>query len=136
MANEKLTFNCISIMLHSKDYDVWYVERKNTDAPWSKPINLGKPVNTGHNEFYPSVSKNNNLYFTSDSPESKGKDDIFFSPWENEKYLQPLLLSDSINTEGYEFNSFVSQDESYLIFSGYNRKDGFGSGDLYISYHK
>ncbi len=117
-----------------KDYDIWYVERTNKNSPWSKPKNIGSPINTENNEFYPSLSKNKNMYFTSDSPESKGKDDIFFSQWDGTKYLPPISLSDSINTEGYEFNSYIAPDESYLIFSGYNRPDGLGSGDLYISF--
>ena len=45
-----------------------------------------------------------------------------------------MSLDESINTEDYEFNAYVSHDESFIIFSGYNRNDGYGSGDLYISY--
>ncbi|MCP4456601.1 MAG: hypothetical protein GY816_01025 [Cytophagales bacterium] len=117
-----------------KDFDIWYVERKNIDSDWGNPTNMGAPINTEHNEFYASIAHNNNLYFTSDNPIAKGKDDILFSAWEDGKYSDPISLSDSINTAGYEFNSFISPDESYLIFSGYSRADGLGSGDLYISY--
>ncbi|MEE9431732.1 MAG: hypothetical protein V3V16_11865 [Melioribacteraceae bacterium] len=117
-----------------KDFDIWFVERKNINTDWSKPINMGLPINTERNEFYPSVANNNNLYFTSDLSSSKGKDDIFFSRWHNNFYSTPVSLSDSINTTGYEFNSYIAPDESFIIFSGYNRKDGLGSGDLYISY--
>lgn len=119
-----------------KDFDIWYVERANKNSDWSAPVNLGPPVNTEHNEFYPSLSTNKNLYFTSDPPDSKGKDDIYFSPWQDGKYAKPISLSDSINSTGYEFNAFIAPDESFLLFSGYNREDGQGSGDLYISYHK
>ena len=35
-----------------KDFDIWYVERKSIKAEW------GAPVNSEHNEFYPSLSKN------------------------------------------------------------------------------
>jgi len=118
----------------TKDFDIWYVERKTLESEWSEPINLGEPINTSGNEFYPSISSSNNLYFTSDGTVSKGKDDIYFSKFENGKFSSPVSLDSTINTEGYEFNAFVSPDESFLIFTGYNRKDGFGSGDLYISY--
>jgi len=118
----------------SKDFDIWYVERSSIDTEWGLPVNLGAPINTNHNEFYPSVSQQNNMYFTSDRPTSKGKDDIFCSTWNNNKYSEPFSLSESINSVGYEFNAYVSFDESYLIFSAYKRKDGFGSGDLYISF--
>jgi hypothetical protein len=117
-----------------KDYDIWYVERTNLKSDWSTPKNLGSPVNTSNNEFYPSLAKNGNLYFTSDGSKSLGKDDIFFSKWENNTYSEPTALGLNINSAGYEFNAFVSPDEIFLIFTGYNRTEGFGSGDLFISY--
>ncbi len=115
-----------------KDYDIWYVERKSLSEPWGPPINMGTSVNSDKNEFYPSIASNKNLYFTSDRSDSKGKDDIFFSAWNGETYDEPQSLSESINSEGYEFNAYISPSESFLIFSGYNRKDGLGSADLYI----
>jgi hypothetical protein len=117
-----------------KDFDIWYVQRENKNSEWSNPINLGGPINSTANEFYPSIADNNNFYFTCDERSTKGKDDIFFSKWENGKYSDPISLNDSINSDGYEFNAFVAPDESYIIFTAYQREDGFGSGDLYISY--
>ena len=119
---------------NTKDFDIWFVERKDINAEWSEPINIGEPINTSFNEFFPSVSINNNLYFTCDYDSEIKKDDIFFSEWKDGHYSKPISLSDSINTDGYEFNSFIAPDESFIIFSGYEREDGFGSGDLYISY--
>ncbi len=119
----------------TKNYDIWYLERSSIDSDWSSPINIGSPINTAGDEFYPSVAKNGNLYFTSTTASStKGKDDIFISKWENNKYVEPVSLPETINSEGYEYNSYIAHDESFLIFGGYNRKDGLGSGDLYISY--
>jgi hypothetical protein len=117
-----------------KDFDIWYVQRENKNEEWSSQINVGPPINSEKNEFYPSLADNNNFYFTCDERGTKGKDDIFFSKWKNGKYSEPISLSDSINSEGYEFNAFIAPDESYIIFSGYQREDGFGSGDLYISH--
>ncbi|WP_033445099.1 TolB family protein [Gillisia marina] len=116
-----------------KDFDIWYLERKNKNDNWSDPININTPINSEFNEFYPSVSENGNLYFTSDRPNSKGKDDIYLSEWNSGAYQTPVSLSDSINSDGYEFNAIISPKEDFLIFSGYNREDGVGSGDLYIS---
>jgi WD40-like Beta Propeller Repeat len=118
----------------AKDFDIWFVERERTDSDWGEPVNLGAPVNTTSNEYYPSVAQNGNIYFTSDGLDSKGKDDIFYSSWSDDAYSAPSSLSDSINTDGYEFNAYIAHDESYLIFGGYNREDGMGSGDLYISF--
>lgn len=120
----------------TKDYDIWYVERKSVRDSWSEPINMGAPVNSKNNEFYPSIAANNNLYFTSDAETASSKDNIYMCKWVNGKYDSPLSLGDSVNTAGYEFNAFVAPDESYLLFTAYNRKEGLGSGDLYISYKR
>ncbi|WP_435315188.1 hypothetical protein [Cellulophaga fucicola] len=116
-----------------KDFDIWYVEKDIKKGKWSKPKNLGAPVNSNLDEFYPSVSKNNNLYFTMVSPAGYGKDDIYVSTWDGNKYEKPILLNKNINSDGYEFNAFISLDEDFLLFSKYNEDDGQGSGDLYIS---
>lgn len=118
----------------SKDYDIWYVERKSVKESWSKPINLGFPINSTKDEFYPSVALNGNLYFTSENENSLGKDDIFVCRYENNTYTQPENLGAAINSTGYEFNAFIAPDESFILFTAYKREEGSGSGDLYISY--
>lgn len=116
-----------------KDFDIWYVDRGSKDGKWSEPINMGSPVNSELDEFYPSLSDNNNLYFTIDSPDGYGKDDIYVSKWEDGKYLAPILLNENVNSSGYEFNAFISKNEDFLIYTKYNAEGGHGSGDLYIS---
>ncbi len=119
--------------LGKSDFDIWYVERNDEKSEWSEPINLGEPVNSENDEFYPTLSENNNLYFTMDAKEGLGKDDIYQSAWNGTAYSPPILLSTSINSEGYEFNAFISRDETFLIYTKYNAEGGFGSGDLYIA---
>jgi len=117
----------------SNDFDIWYVERNNINSQWSEPINLGIQVNSENDEFYPTVAINGNLYFTMDSKSGLGKDDIYFCKWNGKQYSEPILLNNNINSDGYEFNAFISSDERFIIYTRYNAKDGFGSGDLYIS---
>ena len=119
-----------------KDYDIWYVSRINRNAQWSQPQNLGSPINTGKDEFYPVITDSKTIYFTLDDTDLGQKDDIYKSVFKDGKYQKPERLGPEINSEGYEFNAFVSSDESYLIYTCYNRDDGLGSGDLYISYNK
>lgn len=115
------------------DYDIWFVERDNPKTKWSKPINLGNNVNSENDEFYPTLSANNNLYFTMDSKSGLGKDDIYYCVFNGKEYGKPVILNSNINSEGYEFNAFISTDETFLIYTKYNAKDGLGSGDLYVS---
>lgn len=116
-----------------KNYDIWYVERDSINGKWSSPINVGININSVSDEFYPSVSNSGNLYFTSVRKGGYGEDDIYRSERKKNVYQLAVPLSDKVNTPSYEFNSFISPDESFIIFSGYNRKDGLGSGDMYIS---
>lgn len=117
----------------AKDYDIWFVQRKNTQSSWSEPIRMEAPVNSERDEFYPSIAENGNLYFTMVHPDGFGKDDLYVSTWNGNKYEEPTLLPAEINSEGYEFNAFIATDESFLLFTKYNTEDGLGSGDLYVS---
>lgn len=118
------------------DIDLWYVERESIKLEWSKPINLGLPVNSELNEYYASLSENGTLYF---ALKDKAKDappyafDINRSEYENGQFLTPEILPESINTNRYEADVFIAPDESYMIFCSI-RKNGLGKGDLYISF--
>lgn len=119
--------------LKPKDFDIWFVERTHLKEKWSEPKNMGSPINTEHGEFYPSIAANGNFYFTRDDKTKNRMDDIYMSIFKNNEYQTPIALPDTINTESYEYNAYIAADESYILFGGYNRTDGLGSGDIYIS---
>ena len=114
-----------------KDFDIWVVEK--TKQGWGRARNLGPEINTSHDEFYPSITKEGHVYFTAAYEKGIGKEDIYVSRWENGKYQAPIPLDTAINSKFYEFNAFVSPEEDYIIFTSYGRKDDMGGGDLYIS---
>lgn len=118
--------------LEASDFDIWYVDRLNDG--WGEPVNVGSPVNSDKNEFYPSVAKNGNIYFTGERANGIGKEDIFMSLFESGLYTEPIALDTAINSPLYEFNAFVSPDEEFLLFTSFGRKDDLGRGDLYISF--
>lgn len=116
-----------------KDFDIWYVERDHRNESWSEAINLGPIVNTENDEYYPAVSTSKTLYFTRADPNSNSKDDIIVSLWKDGSYTKPRVLGEAVNSDGYEFNAFISPDDDLIIFGGYMRPDGVGDGDLYLS---
>ncbi|HEV8503857.1 MAG TPA: sialidase family protein [Chitinophagaceae bacterium] len=118
----------------TNDYNIWYITKKN--GTWSEPISLDSLVNSDKDEFYPSVAKNGNLYFTTQIETGKGKEDIVVCEFENGHYLPPASLPEAINSKGYEFNAFVDPDEQYILFTAYGRSDDMGHGDLYLSIKK
>jgi Tol biopolymer transport system component len=113
----------------AKDYDIWYLKKK--DKKWEGPFNLGVPINTDKDEFYPSLTKNATLYFTRNNGDSG--DDIFVSEFTGGKYGMPKPLPVTVNSTGDDFNAFIDPDEKYIIFSSVKRKDDQGRGDLYYS---
>lgn len=113
------------------DYDIWYVERNGSEQ-WSSPIDIGSPINTSANEFYPSVVSDGSIYFTAEYSNGKGGEDIWYAKFLDNEYQTPISL-DNVNTEFDEFNAYVSTDESVIYFGSFGRTDGFGGGDIYIS---
>lgn len=114
-----------------KDFDIWKVTRAKNG--WGDPVNLGSPVNTSADEFYPSVTNSGRLYFTAQYKTGVGKEDIFVADYVNGHYQLPQPLDTAVNSQLYEFNAFVAPDESFILFTSYGRKDDTGGGDLYIS---
>ena len=113
------------------DYNIWKVKRL-LDG-WGEASPLDSIINTRGEEYYPSLGKSGNLYFTASREDGIGREDIFMSEYDKGKYKEPLVLDSTINTASFEFNAYIHPDENLLIFSSFGRDDGFGGGDLYYS---
>ena len=102
---------------------------------WSVPEPL-TAVNSETNEWFPTVSKNGNLYFGSEWPGGKGRCDLYCSRLVDGKYGTPENLGDLINSAASEVEPFIAPDESYLIFAALGLPDSNGIYDLYISFRR
>lgn len=118
-----------------RHFDI-YVVTKDASGNWGEPRNLGAPVNTASNEFYPSVSDDGTLIFSSNRPGGKGNYDIYMASWVNGAYQEPQNLGDAINLATGEIDNYLAPDKSYILFAGYGRQDSKGNGDIYISRFK
>ncbi len=112
--------------------DIYVSTRK--EEGWSKPKNLGKPVNTEHWESQPSISPDGStLYFASNRDGGKGKKDLWLSRRkENGEWSKPLNLGDSINTSQDEMAPFIHMDNRTLYFASQGWM-GMGGLDLFRS---
>jgi outer membrane protein OmpA-like peptidoglycan-associated protein/tetratricopeptide (TPR) repeat protein len=103
---------------------------------WTKPINLGFPINTGAWESQPSfASDGRTLYFIRGSISRDGikEQDIYFSVISDEgKWSEPSRLNNKINTSGEEEFVFVHPDNQTLYFSS-DGHPGMGHLDIYVS---
>lgn len=117
-----------------KDIDIWF--SNNISGDWTEPVNGGEEINSSLNEYYISFTNEGTIYFSSNKNATKNRPnnfDIYYSKWQDNSFLAPVVLDESINTNAYEADVFVSPDESYMIFCAI-RSDGLGQGDLYISF--
>jgi Tol biopolymer transport system component len=117
-----------------KDFDIWYIDRRKDG--WSEPVNAGRSINSDKNEYYMSFTTDGTMYFSSNGetkPPNEQNYDIYTSRFSGGGFQRSQKLGGSINSEHYEADVFVSPDEKYIIFCG-ERPDGFGKGDLFISF--
>lgn len=112
--------------------DIYVSEKQGNN--WSKPVNLGAPINTGGWESQPSLSADGStLYFVSDRAGGFGSYDIWMSKLDdNAKWQTPVNLGPSINTPFDEQSPFIHPDNETLYFSS-NGWPGLGNKDLFIS---
>lgn len=116
-----------------KDFDIWFVEK--SENGWSTPQNLGKEINSEKSETYPSVSKNNNLYFNSYLEGHVYDIGIFKSRFIDGEYKKREILDENINSKrGFNWCPFIDPDEQYILFS--SGREGQEYDDIYISYLK
>ena len=117
----------------SRSLDIWFMEKAGNG--WGPPQNVGAPVNSPGQEWYPTIAQDGTMYFGSDREGGKGRTDLYRSRFVDGKYTDPENLGDAINTQFEEFEPYISPDQKYLIFMT-QRPDGRGGSDLYISYQR
>jgi len=93
--------------------NIWAVDRQE-DGSWDEPYDIGWPINTENNEYFPSVTRDGTLYFTRSFPK-KDEAFIFRSSYIDGKYKEPEMLPAPVNGQGNLYNAFIAPDESYLI---------------------
>ncbi len=112
--------------------DIWYSERAETG--WTEPVNLGTSVNSSSSETYPVFTKNGGLYLGSNREGTRGDKDVYFSRFIDGRYTEPMPMGEAINSDFGEGDTYVAFDESFMIINSWGRPDGYGRGDLYISF--
>jgi len=111
------------------DEDIWCVDR--TDTGWGEPYNIGSPVNTEGGEFFPSLTRNNTLYFTREEADTR-ENFIYRSKMHNGKFTEPEKLPEQVNCGSDRFNAYISSSEDFIILTSHIREDTYGGYDYYI----
>lgn len=108
--------------------------RKNTASNYRfEPHNLGDSINSEVSEYFPAITiDGNQLFYT--RRVNNMNEDFYESSRKDTVWQRSRSLPGDINTSSNEGAQNISQDGQWLIFTGCNFPDGFGSCDLYISY--
>ncbi len=112
--------------------DIYYAER--IGDRWTKPVNLGRPVNSTAWDSQPSVSADGKtLYFTSSRSGNIGTTDIWETTMNNEgNWNEPVNLGPLVNTPGREVSPFIHPDNQTLYFAS-DGHPGMGGLDIFFS---
>jgi len=102
------------------------------DGTWSKPENLGIPVNTPKQEMAPFIhADDKTVYFSSEGHPGLGKADLFYSRRLNENLWQkPVNLGYPVNTTADEINIFIAPDGKQAYIST-DKQNPSGNYDIY-----
>lgn len=107
-----------------------YVSFKDASG-WSKPLNLGKEINSRNDELFPFIDENGNLYFsTSGRRGSLGGLDIYYAVLSRDgtKVIDIFPLDAPINSKEDDFGIVTNSDRSIGYFSSDRRA---GDDDIY-----
>lgn len=124
--------------------DIWIATRTSPDDPWSDPVNAGVPVNSGADDFCPTMSRDGRqLYFVSTRSGGCGGADIYTARRQSDGVFGALAnLGCGINSAGDEASPFplTTAQGGVLLYFSSNRAGGFsatgdgnvtGDSDLY-----
>lgn len=109
-------------------------KKNNPDTSYHfTPVNLGDSINTEVSEYFPALTiDSKQLIFT--RRVRRVNEDFYETFNNNGNWTTAKSLPGNINTNMNEGAQSISQDGQWLIFTGCNFPDGYGSCDLYISY--
>ena len=99
------------------DFNIWYADRKENG--WATPKPLSAPINSDdYDEYFFSISDKGNAYFSSNRKGGEGSFDIYtVKLLEDNQFSEPKNAGQPLNTDKYEFDPYISPDESFILFS-------------------
>lgn len=103
-----------------------------------QPVSLGPAINTTEDEYWPSLSADEQTLVITRLVKSiygggKKQEDFYISIRSDEGWGPLTDAGYPLNSPDNEGAQSISADGRLMVFTGCNRKDGFGRCDLYLS---
>lgn len=113
------------------DFAVDYATKHPIGSYVFSPKNLGDSVNSKASEYLPSLTiDGKELVFT----RKVASEDFFSSTRKADGSWTTAKPIDKINTPQNEGAQMISADGQWLVFTGCDRRDGYGGCDIYFSF--
>jgi len=121
--------------VNGKDLHRWFIWRAQRSlSGWKEPQLLAGAVNSEGSQVFASVAANGNIYFA--SSRKTGQYDVFRAKFELGEYKQAEDLGAIFNGPGINtFEAAIATDESYILLGSFGRQGGYGSSDIFVSFH-
>ena len=126
--------------------DIWVSTRAGADDPWGEPVNVGAPVNSGANDFCPTISRDGHLFFfVSNRPGGCGGADIYVARLRDHGgFDDPENVGCAVNSAADEASPFPLPERGtgLVLYFSSTRPGGYasdppeaisGDSDLYVS---
>jgi tetratricopeptide (TPR) repeat protein len=101
-----------------------------TNTEWSKPENLGYPINTAHDDIHLALSADGKkIFFSSDRPEGYGDKDIYYANLEKEEANLVVLkgvITDSTSSTPMEAQITVKDQQTNEVIGVFNSNSESG----------
>jgi hypothetical protein len=111
--------------------DLWVSEKIGEN--WNEPYCLNFSEHTRF-AVSPSITNSGTIYFVGYADSVENNMGIYSSKLSDLGYEKPKLLPSMINSKYFDWTPYITDDESYLIFSS-NRPGSMDKyGDLFISF--
>jgi hypothetical protein len=114
--------------------DLWVAKRATTDDDWGNPVSLGPTVNSGADDYVPSISADGlALYFTSGPGRGGyGNYDLWVTMREttDDPWGEPVNLGPTVNSSDYDLDPGISSDGRTLFFT---RGYGVGQTEIWVT---
>jgi hypothetical protein len=118
----------------SSDLNLWVSRR--TDDGWSIAEPLPETVNSLADEIYSSVVADGSLYFNRRGAQPGDRSNLFRAQrLADGGFAEAVNVGSYVRDELWVGDTFVAPDESYMVLTTV-RPDGFGKGDLYVSFRE
>ncbi len=109
--------------------DLWWTEQH--DGVWDRPVNFGRPVNSGLHEGAGIMSVDEILFLTRWSDANKDEVFIYMAKMADGKFFECYKLDKNVNITGFKsMHPYITFDGTRLYFSS-NRPGGYGGLDIW-----